>query len=101
MHSMFKLSLPQVPDAGLDTLQWKVLSCKIIKENAEQTTFLYRLAPSIPELSTMCNCYFPQFAIPQIPSSPPSTTNTLSLGINKMLMVPLTSLQHSLESIRV
>ena len=31
MHSMFKLSLSQVPDAGLDTLQWKVLSCKIIK----------------------------------------------------------------------
>lgn len=29
--SMFKPSLPQVPDAGLDILQWKLLSCKIMK----------------------------------------------------------------------
>lgn len=31
MCSVFEPSLPQVPDAGLDTVQWKVLSCKIRK----------------------------------------------------------------------
>lgn len=82
---MFKLSLSQVPDAGLDTLQWELLSCKIMKGRCWTRDLCTPRLYLVYQLSNEFD--ISQSPTPRSLSSPISAPDTLFFGSKKMQML--------------